>query len=453
MFKRLLAVAILLCVSQSVQARLVRTWTYQDIAKESGVITVGRVVETSVADKTVAARFWGVPILQMRAKVKVLRSFSQPGSTQLQPGQFVYVSYEIIDPAHHGIIGNGPMFAQIKVGDIHIFPLAGVTSDRDDSRLIDEESDTVLLPAVERKLADAKPDSALAFLEREVANVFVHGNAAELLEAAESLALHNNSIDSLFPIISSHVKDDQARWLRIGVAAYTAMGLWSVPGSADPGATRRPTISELGADKPMWSSSQAVLVRKALQHAGTKDLDDRIIMATINEFMSLDSWGAGVTIYSNYLGNSLADKLLTKALAEGRRGALDVAWDVISKKDTSLLPAAMTAALKVIRHRAKPGEDGARRFNGFSTACKLIVSNGDHKAFQSFLDEINYSKKSDREKYRKFWWACGYERYPRVLDIAKIYLDDDSVDYYRRKYSELAASTIDRLTSKSPQRN
>lgn len=437
-------------------------WSLDDIATKANVIAVGRVAEVSVAGKlpTGSGRL-KMPLLQMQAKVEVLRSFSKPGSPQLVSGKPISIGYLAADPDLPGSSFGGPFFADLSVGDILAFPLSSVAPDGNAWQLIKEDDRAILMPCTSKALEDVHPSTGVGFLEREVAGDFVYGSPTDMVAVSRSDCFRDSrsSVSSIHELIAQHVKNDQSRWLSTGVAVYTAMPLQSVKGAPDPGGTRRPKISELLAELDKWDTPQAVLARNALKHAGAKNLDERIITVSIRDLMGISPWGVSVTIGANYPGHPLVAKLLRRALEQDNPSAVYVAQYTIKDKSDKLLPAAVAASVKVLQKPVPKTESGKPDWawhNARRAACELILNYGDEKANNVLLGQIKLAQKNDRELYHSLWSACGYERTRRVIEVIRIYINDDTVAFrtiesrtvgaFDVTFADMAASRLQDIT-------
>ena len=395
----LLAAALL---SPMADARPVRVWTMKEAADKADVLVTGEVLAVSRGrtlepDET----RWHAPILQMHARIRVLRSFARPGKPDIPKGCEISLAYSAVDWQKGTVIVNGPSFPRLHVGNVFVFPLRA-TAEGAAWELIDEEDHGLLVPSARDPLPNGRVKTGVDFLHSELAAAFCRGTYEDIHRGARYVRwLHRvEDLDAVYALIRTHTGDDQERWLSITTASYCAMAL------------QRPKIAELLRDAERAEPHRLLerLTAKALAHLRPERLDDRLIAHAIRH-ADVHNWGTAVTIIKNYPRHPTAMRLLREALKDARPGAVYIAQYIIKEKDHPLLADAIEASRKLLLRR---GESEAATLR---PACLLIREYGDEASLALLLDEIRQAQKADRKRYGALFQSCADSNSPRMIGL------------------------------------
>lgn len=390
---------------RAAQARMVRLWGIENIAREADAIVVGEVLRVSVTG-TIAQDQppWRLPLLQKVASVRVLRAFSAPGTARPREGATIVLAYLALDERKSEGHFDGPIFPTLAAGDVFALPLRGaVLAHSERWELLDQEDVGLLVPCVGRPLGARPPGTALAFLESELAGTFALGGYADIYKAARYLAypLDAQVLGTVYDLIARRVGDDQARWLDIAVASYCASG------------TPPPPLAQLLAAGPNAIPERMALAAKALSHVTGPDLEARFLKVVV-QHASLDLWRAGNALLLNYSPAAL--QLVKEALHDDAPGSLYLAHLLIADKAPSLAPEMVATARRVLLRRGKgPNPD-------LGIACWVIHHYGGEETFALVLDEITKAQHRDPARYAtllrsSFEYAKDDQRSLRVCAI------------------------------------
>ena len=426
----LAALSIAAALSSGVDARPVHVWRMEELAGKADVLATGEVVVVS-RGRTLAANEtrWRTPILQMHARIRILRSFSRPGKPVLPKNSEISLKYSAIDWEKCSGVTNGPIFPRLSVGEIRVFPLRA-SKEKGGWELIHEEDTGLLLPATVEPLPHERPETGVGFLRSELAGTFARGEYREIYQAARYVGwLHREeNVNAVYELIRKHTGDDQERWLSIATASYCAMVL------------QRPKIAELLKDPERATPERSLgsLAARALGHLRPEGLDDRLIAEAVKH-AGVHQWGTAVTIIKNYPRHPTAMRLLGDALKEGRPEAVYVAQYIIKEKDHPLVGEAIEGARKVLLRPGKPEPRGLR------AACELIRDYGDDETFALLLDEIRKAQKADRKRYTMLFQSNLYSKSHRTIALCRITIDDRLPLNETHRFCDIAGFNLQRL--------
>jgi len=371
-------------------ARIVSSWSIERIAREADAIAVGEVLQVStVGTVSESHTQWPQPLLQKKARIRVLRSLSQPGKPLLSEGEFLSLAYLALDVERGGGITDGPEFPKLSVGDVYAFPLRKVAPPSQNWELVAEEDFSLLIPCVRGPLPDAPRETVPEFLQSELAGTFAEGSYPEICKAAEYLSHYSfadregKALDGVYSLLVKHVGNDQNRWLEIAVGTYCSMGI------------PRPTIAALPSS-PVGFRQETAFAAKALGHVAGPDVEPRFIEVALRH-ASLHTWGTAVTFSLNQSPTSL--RLLQEALQGDTPEALYIADYLIKDAKDPLIPLALKSATRLLLRQGKVDDHYLRLAGG------LITRYGDEHAFSLLLGEIRRCQKQDLNRYTVLWRA------------------------------------------------
>jgi len=431
----LMVFAGLLFSVASAWARPVHQWTLQEIAEKTDAIVVGEVLEVKVARSIPPEEtHWKTPLLEMNARVRVLRSFADGIRLSLSPGPELLLTYSAIDWSRTDRVANGPQFPELQVGNVFAFPLQGAADPaRPERKLIGEEDPGLLVPCLRQPPEGEAARSGEESLLAELANTLRRGSYADAYEAAKYGGHASEALRGAYDLLVGAVDEDQ--WLRIFVASYCALP------------PQRPTMAEM-LEGSTGGRSYAAFAVRALGHLEREGLDDRVI-ETATRNMAVSSWGTAVTLKLNYPRHPTALALLTDALNEDRSGALDIADFLVDERTHPLIPAAVEASGRVLRKRDRIDlRDRATwaSFGALRSACQLIRRWGDDEAFEALLDEFRTAREEDRPRFVAMWQASAYAKEPRVIELCRIAIEDRGELSRDRRLCDVATTELQRVT-------
>lgn len=427
----ILCILVLILFTHSTSARPVSPWTLDAIATKADILVVGEVLEvTQAGDIAQDQNRWNTPLLKMIAKVQLLRTFPQSAKFRLAKDQVISLRYYAVDWKNGKSGVNSLQFPHLSQGDIYAFPLRKATDNEEYRELIDEEDFDLLVPCVREEISGVGAETGVNFLRLELAGTFSKGRYEDIWKAAKYFSnryfSQAKNFDPVFQLIKNQAGNDEPRWLSIATASYCAMG---VP---------RPTIVDLlegrGHDR-----SQGILTAKALNHAGSQDLDARLISEAMGQSRH-HAWGTAVTIVMNYSHYQAALKLLDESLQSATPEAIYIAAYVIKDKEHPLISIAIGASIRFLSERNSP------EFNNLRAACELIRDFGDENDFAFLLEEIRKSQKIDRKRYQMLWQSCAYTKNPRLIPICRIVINDNDVFSDGLRFCDVAAFELQRVT-------
>lgn len=426
--------AVLSCVllSNSTDARPVYSWTMQELAKQADLLLVGEVLDVESAGTISPGQtHWTIPLLRMKASVRVLRVFPSSEKFTVATGDLISLEYQAIDRDKTNGVVNGPEFPSLSIGDVFAFPLRKATAGKEVWKLIGEEDSGLLVPCAKEPLRAGALNNGVEFLQLELAGTFTKGKYQEVFKAGTYLyyCLHHGaseSFDTLFNLVTDHAGDDEPRWLEIAVATYCSMG------------GPRPKIADLLKTQAQ-ASPQAALVAKALSHVQRTDLESNIITESLRH-SQVHTWGTALTLSTNYPRHPTTLKLLARTLKNDQPEGLYIVRFLIRAKDHPLVRTAVSAATRMLT-RSKSPDSGS-----IWAACELIRDYGDEKEFALLLDELKKAQNADRRRYRMLWQASAYAKNQRLIPICGIVLNDRGAFSEDLRFCDVAASELQRVT-------
>lgn len=437
--KKIVTVTLALCLwifaSANLQARPVSVLTIKRIADEADVVVVGEVTAiTSDKAKEADNLRWHTQLLEMKATIRVFRSYEKTNVASLASGSEISLTYLGIDPKHPDVmIDDGPVFPRLAVGNIFAFPLVKAPPPSGQTwALLQEEAFGLLIPCV----AQAPPASgSLAEkLWSELAQTFSCGSYGGIYKAACYLQHsfqtgRDPEFDKFLQMLDERVGQDDRRWLQIGVAAYCSLGY------------PRPDIADLPSKKP---NQQTILAAHAFQHVTSRDLSGKTIEESLAH-IDIHSWATASLIFQNYRDHPLAIKLITEALERGDPHAIAVAYAIVRKKRHPLVLPAIQASVKFLGTAWWQSKDLSANYDPLRSACLLIAQFGGKQDFAFLLDQIRKAQKSDMDRYRQLWGVCD-ENYERLPEVCRVVIDDKRTIYKDDRFCDRAVWALERRT-------
>ena len=124
--KNLLIIILLFIalLSPIANARPVRPYSPKRIIQKAQVLAVGEVLEVNTIKKIPKQQTkWKIPLLQMKAKIRILRSFSISNKQSPQKNKNIFLKYHAIEREKCQFVDNGPRFPYLFEKDVFVFPL------------------------------------------------------------------------------------------------------------------------------------------------------------------------------------------------------------------------------------------------------------------------------------------------------------------------------------------
>ncbi len=370
-------------------------------------------------------------LLQMRAKVRILRAFPSLLRSDSTDNSVFFLRYYAIDQKSSAPLPDGPRFPYVARGDTYVFPLRKPQIENPEYwDLIAEEDFNLLVPSVREATLHEKVRTSLDFLRLELAGAFSRGDYEQIYKAALYLTMYYEpkweQHRCLYRLIESNVGQDRERWLSIATAYYCSMG---VP---------RQTIAEILEDHGR-RMPQLALLAEALDKSGREDLEERLIAQALRRARD-HPWGTAVTIGLNYPHHALAVKLLTQSLAANSRDAIVISAFIIKDKEHPLIQAAIAAAVRVLK------EHDNLEFNSMRPACELILNYGGENDFAFLLNELRQAQEADHQRYGNIWRSFNGTTNRRLIEVCKILIDDEGTFYPNVRFCDSAAFELQRVT-------
>ena len=149
------AFALAVLLSAPIFARPVAIETLSGLAQKAEILVVAEVTSVSKG-VAVPSDKWGGPILEKQATLKILRGLNTADSSAVDLEQLT-LQFPAISPAATPM-ENGPMFPELRVGQVALFPLKHVGANW---QFISEEDVAMLMPAAARTLNFDATDARL----------------------------------------------------------------------------------------------------------------------------------------------------------------------------------------------------------------------------------------------------------------------------------------------------
>ena len=423
------AVGVLALHGPGASGRPVRLWTIQALAEKADVLAVAEVLGTaSVGPIDPDQNRWRIALVQMHAKLRVLRTFP-PDAAAPKPGQVITLQYRAVARGDAQGICNGPLFPELHKGEVFVFPLRRIAAGQTAVwELIDEEDHNLLVAAASQALGGVETNTSVQFLRAELAGAFAKGRYADMFRGARYFAYQHEArtVGALLRLIERHTGKDERRWLDVATASYCALPL------------QRPTVAELLKATPKREPREA-LAALAFRHVRRDGLDGRFIANALRH-AALHQWGTAIALKLNYPRHPAAMKLLAAALDADTPEALYIASMLVRGSDHPVAASAARAATRALARRPPLG------FGHLRAACELIRDYGNDKAFAVLLGHIKTAQRADRKRYRMLWQSCAYSDGDRMLAICRIVLDDRGPFSPNRRFCDIAASEVQRAT-------
>lgn len=408
-----------------VEARPVEVWSMERLAESAQVLAVGEVLGTERAGEIAPENTrWGIHLLKMQAKVKVLRAYPDIAKLALGKDATIAVNYEAIDWEKTPDGGNGPIFPDISVGDIYAFPVIRF-SESGAWDLVAKEGFGLLIPAVREPLKSVTPQNGVEFMQAELAGTIANGSYTDMHRAGKYLReadlYRSKTSQAVAACLEGRI--DEERWLQAAIASYSAMPtpLTSVD-----------TLLTV-ADE---TSPLREFVALALSHVKKEGLEERFIAASIRN-MGVHGWATAITLSAEYARHPTTVKMLREAFAAGSPVALDVSHNIIKEHDHPLLPDALRAARTALSTRVD---------SSYGPACRLMLTYGGDEDIRLLTKELRESQSQDVERYTTLWNCCFPHGSKRLIPLIRVVIEDDRLAYGGLLFSQWAASALERVT-------
>jgi hypothetical protein len=375
-----------------------------------------------------------VPIVHKRATIRVVRGVRTADGAPAD-ASVVTVEYAAVKGS---MPPNGPMFPELRVGEVAVFPLkqgAGKVWN-----FVSEEDYGMIVPAVDREIAAGWPanvDGPTAFLCREVAGAMVLGDFGQIAAAARYLdSLGEDKlqpVDVVFALIKAEIGEnlmrEDSRWLTMGVASYIAAG------------TPRPTLEALlggrvtagggGDDLPARGALRMAALN--LRKASKMQQPERILMMLVSHQEDpTTAWGVATALIDNFGGSSMLNAMEKPEFRTGKPGALYIADYMVKGRESPLAEAAVAGACKALAPDGAGREvpEGQLYSETLRRAVGLVLRAGNDDDFGVLVDEIKRAGLHDSKAYEAFLVLAGdSELSPpqRVLQICGLYVDNKTL--------------------------
>jgi hypothetical protein len=427
--KLLIAPALLLCAPIGVRAGFIKFWQLKEIAA-APVLGVGRVLEVQknarVPDGSLP---WNAETWSMTAEIQVLRLHS---SSEEPPSlDRIRVSFLSYGPSVTRFRNGPPPLPQFEPGQVMILPLRENKAPASESWHLTADSGVGLtIPAREEmESLLPQPNSARAFIVREIANSLSRGTPREISAAAGYLAeQHEDLRAELMPQLEPVIGDDRPRWAELAANLLAVQGI------------RRPSVAELltNKDEPAgWPGRESFfLAQSALLKLKPYPETDALLIGTWFRQVPLHSWGSANALLQ-YADNPVTIESLRQALRDDVVGSSYVAWTFADAGHPTALPEALERALKVAdRPKTDPTDlQGA--------AATLRDYGSDHQ-LNELADLVRKYQTVDRNFYSMLWQYATEAGNPREARVLAVVLRDRRFAFDNIRYCDIAVGVLER---------
>jgi hypothetical protein len=429
--KLLIAPVLLLCAPIGVRAGFIKVWQLKEIAA-APVLVVGRVLEVQKNERVPDGSLpWNAETWSMTAEIQVLRlhsSSEEPASLDR-----IRVSFLSYGPSVTQFInGYPPPLPQFEPGQVMILPLRENKAPASEPWHLTADSGVGLtIPArdqMERSLP--QPNTARAFIVREIANSLSRGTPREISAAAGYVAGQQESLRAeLMPQLEPVIGDDRRRWAEL---AANLLAMQGIP---------RPSVAELltNKDEPMgWPGRREslFLAQSALLKLKASPETDALLIRTWVREVPLHSWGSANALLQ-YADNPVMIESLRQALRDDVVGSSYVAWTFAHAGHATALPEALERALKVAdRPKSDPTD--------LQGAAALLRDYGNDRQLKELAELVRKYQTGDRNFYSMLWQFATEAGNPREARVLAAVLSDHRIVSGETRYCDFAVGVLER---------
>jgi len=425
LFGKIAALVFLLLAVSLARAGQIKAWQLDQLAKAKtlGVVRVEAIIEGRIEDAEKVP--WKSQTRICSASLTVIRKFgASPDSDRI--GLEYYCKIE-----SRGSI-QPPSLPTLQAGRVYLLPLNCVSSA---CRLIDDDGEGLVMPAVSDLPAGEAAVSASEFLLRELSNDLVHGTYATLYATAQWLRWQQSSTlpDRLFAEAAARIPGtDIRRWLDISTACLATLGI-----------PRVPTSELISSGQPYFpfSMSPAGLAARALRQVPPEQRTEGLIRNML-EHSDVHDWGSAATLVPEFKNDRLLLDLLPGYLSQSKAGALYVALWLARNGTLAILQPALSAASRAVR-------SNQISFNDLNAACTLIIRYGTNEQFAELLAVFERAKSADVARYKQLWDASYSLEVDRMLRVIGILITDERVLFEGVRYCDIAGARLQALSGES----
>lgn len=429
-------------------ARHMKSWSPQELVDESDAIVVGEVERITEGERIPKDAEWRLPVVMMRARVRVLRSTPSDAPHTPDAGSTIVVTYK-------NLTGTGAMNimpVRLAEGDRYAFPLTFPGPRQADWRLIgDEDYGGLLTPCV--RAATQEGLEGEAFLIHEYIGTLAFGDLRSLARAARCLReyprlaggqVDAQTLERIHDGLADRLDEGDDRWLDIAAAVHCSFG------------TPKPaTMAEL-VDGGAGRGDVALMATLALSHVDREGVHERLIEAIIGglgEFRG-NAWN---TVRDNYADHPLTTRLLVEALEADQPGTVGLAeylirsastvdgkWepDLVASAEYPLYaPAEASARRWMVRPQ---GEMDANRYDADMRRAVLFLQlHGGDDAYGVAMAALRDAKANDPERFHILGQWLIDDDAPRAIAAWRLCIDD--AELLRSTVSAMMRATGERF--------
>jgi len=368
---------------------------------------------------------WTHEAFEMTADVRILRSFVRSGKP-LPPGQIQVTFFEYWPPLRMFVCCTPPPLAHLKVGETALLPL----KENDDPtrlwKLMADEGVNATLPArPELRETEPAPQTARAFILRELANLFANGTPAEVFQASRYLAAQENVVATeLVPGIEAEVENNRDRWAEIATSVVAASPI------------ERPSFVDLFQPGAL----SLPITRAALGHLKPSPETDALVIRTLIADAPVHSWGSANSLLE-FGDHPALIATLRQALKDDLSGTSYIAWTLARNGHKAVLEEALQRALRVCD---RPTSD--RDYTDLQGAAALLRDFGSDRQLDELAALVRKYQTVDRNFYGVLWQYATEASSPREVRVLSVVLNDREPLENGMRVCDFAVGVLERAT-------
>ena len=489
---------ICLCavLSTTINARIVRSWTFASLAKEAEVLVIGEVVAVvtsgNVNEKNT---HWNAPLLKKTATIRVIRTFPDP-SADLPVGKQFDIDYLNLDPEKPTMLFDGPSFPELSPGQVRIFPIRKNNDKR--WELPDEEDHDLLITAAAAVKDEPDAKAVAALIAQFASDDFEKRDRAQkellakgwpilkILKVEAGRAADAETQDRLAKIIAALGGNSGVEFLRAEYAnalastdartRYGAAGWYGLK-AEDAESVDKHLVRMFGDDAKAWMRVLVALFAETYsekitltQWATDKDADavryggkrklgaliwPRILKEQLDEqiiteaCMNAPEDSASRLLAANKLTmDPRTNKLLLAALTKGQPDSITLAFRLSQERERTdpLAVAAVALGCKLMQSEQHV-EYNRHEHDHLYMACQCICRWGEERDYRVLRDELKKSRTNNSGKFREIWRSLNWTNKRSMIPFCVVALDDQALSEWSDfRNCDMAVGALQQVT-------
>jgi len=422
--------SLVLWMPTSSEAGFIKVWQLKEIAT-APVLVVGRVLAVQKRERAPDGSVpWKAETWTMTAEIQVLRSYIRSGQPVMADRlQVHFLSY---GPSVTAFVnGYPPPLPNLNSGQVLVLPLQENRNPASELwRLIADSGMDLTIPTrADIAQSGPPPVASRVFLIREIANALGRGTPREVSAVSGFLTGQDEDMaGELMPVLEVMIGENGQRWAEVAANLLAAQGI------------PRPSTADLlvGKVEPKdWPTRASLfLAQAAFRKLRPSPETDTLLIKTWIAEAPLNAWGSANSLIE-FADNPVTTETLRSALDNDVRGSSYIALVLVRNGNRSILPDALSRALKVAD---RPDADST----DLQGAAALLRDYGSDQQLKQLAILVRKYQSLDEKFYRVLWQYATEAGNPREARVLAVVLRDRRTVFDDTRYCDFAVGVLEK---------